>query len=98
MSTAPQNKEEKIERLKSALWHSIGQTIDAIAAEQDVNATAQFMGALTELVWTVVQNASLDTEAFMRHAGRQVIDVQDVLLLARRNDSLKQLLQAPTSK
>lgn len=43
------------QRLKSALWHSIGQTIDAIAAEQDINATAQFMGALTELVWTLIR-------------------------------------------
>lgn len=95
MSAAALSSEEQTERLKSALWYWIGQTIDAIAAEQDVNATAQFMGALTELVWTVIQNASLDVEAFTRHAGRRVVDVQDVLLLARRNDSLKQLLHPP---
>ena len=76
------SSEEKTERLKSALWHSIGQTIDAIASEQDVNATSQFMGALTELVWTVIrmlyplrratsltrlENASIDVEAFTRY-------------------------------
>lgn len=44
-----------LQRLKSALWYSIGATIDAIALEQDINATPQFIGALTELVWNQIR-------------------------------------------
>ncbi|PSK60375.1 CENP-S-like protein [Elsinoe australis] len=69
MPAAPLTDTEKTERLKSALWYSIGATIDAIALEQDINATPQFIGALTELVWNQIQNASQDVEAFTKYAS-----------------------------
>ncbi|GAB7344573.1 hypothetical protein MBLNU457_3071t1 [Dothideomycetes sp. NU457] len=84
---------EKVERLKSALWYAIGNTIDAISLEQNINATPQFIGALTELVWAQIENVSLDLEAFTKHAGRNVVDTKDVMLLARRNEGLAQLLK-----
>jgi hypothetical protein len=40
------------QRLKSALWYSIGKIIDDESLESNVNATPQYIGALTELVWT----------------------------------------------
>jgi hypothetical protein len=42
------------QRLKSALWYSIGQFVDDKCLEQNLNATPQFIGALTELVWTQI--------------------------------------------
>jgi len=42
--------------------------MDAISLEQDINATPHFIGALTELVWTQIANASLDLEAFVKYA------------------------------
>jgi len=39
--------------LKSALWYSIGQFVDDEGAE-DFNATPQFIGALTELVYAQI--------------------------------------------
>ncbi|PNS15715.1 Centromere protein S [Sphaceloma murrayae] len=98
MPATPLSESEKTERLKSALWYSIGSTIDAISLEQDINATPQFIGALTELVWNQIQNAAQDVEAFTKHAGRKVIDTKDVMLLARRNESLASLLEAPPDK
>jgi len=56
-----------VQRLKSALWYSIGSTIDAISLEQNINATPQFIGALTELVWTQIANSSLDMERFAKY-------------------------------
>ena len=32
-------------------------------------------------------------EAFARHAGREVVRVEDVMLLARRNEGLKRILE-----
>jgi centromere protein S len=42
------------QRLKSALWYSIGQYIDEECLTSDLNATPQFIGALTELVYTQI--------------------------------------------
>lgn len=41
-------------RLKSALWYSIGQFVDEECLNRDLNATPQFIGALTELVYTQI--------------------------------------------
>ncbi|TKA64173.1 hypothetical protein B0A49_05969 [Cryomyces minteri] len=75
------NNEEalKTERLKSALWYSIGQIVDEDSLRLNINATPQFIGALTEMVWAQI--------------GRTTIDMSDVLLLARRNEGLESLLR-----
>ncbi|CAD0096224.1 unnamed protein product, partial [Aureobasidium vineae] len=80
-------------RLKSSLWYSIGNIIDAISLDQDLNATPQFIGALTELVWSQILTSGADLEGFARHASRDTVDVKDVLLLVRRNEQLKEVLE-----
>ena len=40
-----------LQRLKSALWYSIGKIVDEETLKLGVNATPQFIGSLTELVW-----------------------------------------------
>ena len=39
------------QRLKSALWYAVGQIVDEEALRRNRNATPQFIGALTEMVW-----------------------------------------------
>ncbi|KAL1976109.1 hypothetical protein VTN31DRAFT_2391 [Thermomyces dupontii] len=82
------------ERLKSALWLAIGKIVDEETLELGVNATPQFIGALTEMVWAQIETVSQDLESFARHAGRSTINVSDVMLLARRNEGLQSILQA----
>ncbi|KAI8935018.1 hypothetical protein NX059_008683 [Plenodomus lindquistii] len=84
---------EREERLKSALWYSIGQFVDEECLTSDLNATPQFIGALTELVYTQIANTSRDLEVFSAHAGRKVITTDDVMLLTRRNQQLEEYLQ-----
>ena len=43
-----------IQRLKSALWFSIGKIVDEETLKLGVNATPQFIGALTEMVWAQI--------------------------------------------
>jgi centromere protein S len=38
--------------LKAALWFSIGKIVDEESLRRNRNATPQFIGALTEMVWT----------------------------------------------
>lgn len=42
------------QRLKAALWFSIGKIVDAETLRLGVNATPQFIGALTEMVWAQI--------------------------------------------
>ncbi|KAF2803950.1 uncharacterized protein BDZ99DRAFT_398868 [Mytilinidion resinicola] len=81
------------ERLKSALWYSIGQFVDEQCLQQNLNATPQFIGALTELVWTQIANTSRDLETFAKHAGREVVQTEDVMLLTRRNEGLESVMK-----
>lgn len=43
-----------MQRLKSALWLSIGKIVDEETIQLGVNATPQFIGALTEMVWAQI--------------------------------------------
>ncbi|KAL8806063.1 MAG: hypothetical protein Q9182_001595 [Xanthomendoza sp. 2 TL-2023] len=82
------------ERMKAALWFSVGKIVDEEALKLGVNATPQFIGALTELLWAQIGNVSQDLRSFARHANRQIIATEDVLLLARRNDDLATVLRS----
>ncbi|KAF2639313.1 hypothetical protein P280DRAFT_499539 [Massarina eburnea CBS 473.64] len=84
---------EREERLKSSLWYTIGQFVDEQSIDESFNATPQFIGALTELVYTQIANASRDLEVFSKHAGRKVVNTDDVMLLTRRNEALEMLLK-----
>ncbi|KAI9758451.1 MAG: hypothetical protein M1835_000597, partial [Candelina submexicana] len=41
-------------RLKSALWYSITQIVDTETLRMRNNASPQFIGALTEMVWVQI--------------------------------------------
>ena len=84
-----------LQRLKSALWYTIGQFVDSSALDSldaDFNATPPFIGALTELVYAQIQNSARDLDLFSKHAGRNVITADDVMLLTRRNEALEAML------
>ncbi|KAG0648394.1 Centromere S [Hyphodiscus hymeniophilus] len=76
------------ERLKASLWFSIGKIVDEESLRLDMNATPQFIGALTEMVWE-----QIDLESFSRHAGRTTVTTDDVLLVTRRNDALHDIMK-----
>lgn len=58
-----------LQRLKAALWYSIGQIVDDETLKHScgsINATPQFIGALMELVWAQIETASKDLESFAK--------------------------------
>jgi centromere protein S len=89
-----EDDETKNEKLKAALWYSIGEMVDTLALEQDFNATPHFIGGLAELVWAQIETVAEDLEGFAKHADRQVISTKDVVLLGRHNEGLKGILQS----
>ena len=113
------NDQVSQDKLRSALWLHIGKIVDEETIKLGVNATPQFIGSLTQIVWAQIGTASLfilrltrsmlcyglltclclvgtaatDLESFAKHAGRSTIKADDVMLLARRNDGLEQILK-----
>ncbi|KAJ5388794.1 hypothetical protein N7509_011335 [Penicillium cosmopolitanum] len=77
------------ERLKSALWLSIGKIVDEETIKLGVNATPP-------VYWCAHRDetVSQDLESFAKHAGRSTVNVSDVMLLARRNEGLESILKA----
>ncbi|CAK7265469.1 MHF histone-fold complex component [Sporothrix epigloea] len=80
------------QELKSALWSAVSDMVDQESIKQNRNATPQFIGALADMVWTQIESVAVDLESFSRHAGRSTITTDDVLLLARRNEDLHDIL------
>ncbi|TVY44603.1 Centromere protein S [Lachnellula occidentalis] len=66
--------EDLRERLKASLWFSIGKIVDEETLRLDTTATPQFIGAMTEMVWSQI--------------GRTTVTTDDVLLITRRNEAL----------
>jgi centromere protein S len=85
--------EDDRERLKAALWYAVGQMVDEECLKRNRNATPQFIGALTEMAWTQIENVAVDLETFCNHAGRTTVTTDDVLLLARKNADLQHIMK-----
>ncbi|KLU88413.1 hypothetical protein MAPG_07398 [Magnaporthiopsis poae ATCC 64411] len=81
------------ERLKAALWFSVGKIVDEETMKRQRNATPQFIGALTDMVYTQIETVAKDLESFCNHAGRTTVTTDDVLLLARRNEDLHGIIK-----
>ena len=52
------------QRLKASLWFSIGKIVDEESLRLNMNATPQFIGALTEMVWEQICNFPLPFISF----------------------------------
>ncbi|KAJ0372351.1 hypothetical protein COL154_000074 [Colletotrichum chrysophilum] len=74
--------EEQRERLKAALWFAVGKIVDEESLKQNCNATPQF-----------IESVAIDLENFSRHARRSTVQTEDVVLLARKNPDLLDLVK-----
>lgn len=48
------------DRLKSTLWYHVGQLVNEETINLGMNATPQYIGSLTELVWAQIGKWSID--------------------------------------
>ncbi|KAK9477496.1 kinetochore component CENP-S-domain-containing protein [Lipomyces japonicus] len=84
---------ELVDRLKSAIYYTVGKIVDEECVTLEYNATPQYTAALTELVYAQAVAMATDIEAFANHAKRKVISTDDVLMMCRRNPGLKEVLE-----
>lgn len=67
--------------------------LDSQTAAMSTNVTSQLVASMTEVVFKQIQDVAKDVEGFARHAGRGTVSTKDVLLLARRNESLEDVMK-----
>ncbi|ORZ18537.1 kinetochore component CENP-S-domain-containing protein [Absidia repens] len=81
---------DHIKALHLAVWATVSQ----IAQEEGISVSNNFIAALASVVFNHMVSFGLDVEAFASHGRRTVINSDDVLLCARRNEKLKELLSS----
>ncbi|KPI38928.1 uncharacterized protein AB675_4710 [Cyphellophora attinorum] len=91
--TMPDSSTTTESALKSALWLHTAHLVDSLTLDMGINATPQFKASLMELTYAQIVSAGGDIEAFAKHAGRKVVKVEDVVMLGRRNEGLKEVLE-----
>lgn len=93
MANSPSDNATNEEKLKAALWYSIGQTVDALSFDQNINGSPKFIAGLSELIYDRINAVAVDIEAFAKHADRSMVNTKDIVLLGRHNDVLRSILQ-----
>ncbi|KAK9459002.1 kinetochore component CENP-S-domain-containing protein [Lipomyces oligophaga] len=77
------------ERLRAAVWVIVNEITQEESVVLKVTPTPQYVAALADLVYTQAVTLAGDIEAFAEHANRKVVSADDVLMMCRRNEGLK---------
>jgi centromere protein S len=75
-------------RLHDRLQVATIATAERTAQTHGMEVSARVMSALTDLTFKSAERLAVDAELFAQHAGRKSVVVDDVLLVARRNDDV----------
>eukprot|EP00658_Telonema_sp_P-2_P006727 TRINITY_DN12539_c0_g1_i2.p1 TRINITY_DN12539_c0_g1~~TRINITY_DN12539_c0_g1_i2.p1 ORF type:complete len:120 (+),score=35.43 TRINITY_DN12539_c0_g1_i2:168-527(+) len=62
--------------------------------KMDVSVSKQSVNVLHQMVLGLVETMTMDLETFAAHARRKTINAEDVMLLARRSDTLREHLES----
>ncbi|KAJ3644084.1 hypothetical protein Zmor_026757 [Zophobas morio] len=80
------------------LKHSVYSTARKMSREVGTNLNMEFepdvLDLIAELTWKKLTLYASDLEAFQKHAKRSTVTSDDVKLLVRRNESLKELMES----
>lgn len=86
-------KEKILSQLKGKLWYCIERQINE-ETPFDTTCTPAFTNALVELCYMQLIEMGKDLEAFARHAGRDTITAEDMMLLLRKTPGLQETLRS----
>ncbi|KAI8971557.1 kinetochore component CENP-S-domain-containing protein [Mycotypha africana] len=86
-------QDQHTQQLLIALWQSVKAIAKEEANSLNKDVSDAFTAALTETLFDQIQTMAIDLEAFASHNSRRaVINMEDVKLCARRNESLYQII------
>lgn len=76
------------QRLKMSVHFTVGKMCEEQESKYDIKFTKQVISVINEIVWNQIRQAAQDLESFAKHGKRTTINIEDVKLLVRRNESL----------
>ncbi|GAQ80023.1 hypothetical protein KFL_000440240 [Klebsormidium nitens] len=88
-------REKRKERLRDRMKVAVARVVEnEVTARTDfrVEVSPVVVSALAELTSKYAESLARDLESFAHHAGRKTVNVEDVLLAARRNPDVKAVL------
>ncbi|KAG4300981.1 hypothetical protein PCANB_002677 [Pneumocystis canis] len=92
VSAEEDEKALQIQALQSAIWYTTEQITNAESLELGINPSSHFIASLSALVYSQINTLGEDIESFAKHRGGKVVNTDDVLLCARRNEGLHDLM------
>ncbi|KAG0567771.1 hypothetical protein M758_7G117500 [Ceratodon purpureus] len=75
-------------RLHDRLQVATIATAEKTAHKYGMEVSSRVMNALADLTFKAAERLAIDAELFAQHAGRKSVVVDDVLLVARRNEDV----------
>ncbi|KAF2900458.1 hypothetical protein ILUMI_05728 [Ignelater luminosus] len=81
------------QKLKGAIYSDTRKICREVGIYLNMEYESNALDVIAELAWRKIQSFSTDLESFQKHAKRSTITADDVKLLVRKNDSLKELVE-----
>ncbi|KAK3597235.1 hypothetical protein CHS0354_004989 [Potamilus streckersoni] len=78
----------KQQGLKAAVHYTTGRICQEVAADQNKKFNRQVVAVITEAAWKKCEQFAFDLELFAKHAKRNTINSEDVMLLVRKSPKL----------
>ncbi|KAI7827612.1 kinetochore component CENP-S-domain-containing protein [Gamsiella multidivaricata] len=72
------NEEDPRERLKAAIWYTVGEICERERITLNVVITPQLVASLADLVFAQAETLGKDLETFSKHAKRSTVNADDV--------------------
>ncbi|KAG7837708.1 hypothetical protein KL942_004120 [Ogataea angusta] len=88
-----------VQHLKASIWYSVSKMVEEETKKlsedsgTDITATPRFTAALVELVYRQLTDVGEDLELFAKHARRKTIIPEDLLMVSRKNNALRDILK-----
>nr|XP_023013128.1 centromere protein S-like [Leptinotarsa decemlineata] len=82
------------QKTKQTIHNTARKIAKEISANFDMEFDSDALDIIAELTYKKLQLYGTDLDAFQKHAKRSTITADDVKLLVRRNESLKELVDS----
>lgn len=84
--------DEVVSQLKGKIWYCVDRMLVTDPSFTKYKFSTKYVNALVELIFLQLVDSGQDLEAFAKHAGRDVISVDDMRLLLRKSPELTDMI------
>ncbi|XP_018575255.1 centromere protein S-like [Anoplophora glabripennis] len=82
------------QKIKQTIHNTSTKLAKEVAASHNMEIASDGIDLIAEMTYQKLLGYGIDLDAFQKHAKRSTITADDVKLLVRRNESLKQMVDS----